>query len=189
MKVRASPFTDRAVSSPRRPAAYLIRAQHAKGDRDAHRGYETTRRRTLLLTLLGTSIAGGSCLELAGAAVASAPELPDAYAETALSLVKTLREAIEADLDGLPEYEVRRKADPAKDLVKTFMTRWKDVPIVKEDPSYAQLIQSIQELGQFYQKNGQRARMNLGTGRSILDHLDAAEAALPEREEPKKFPF
>jgi len=100
-----------------------------------------------------------------------------------------LRDAIDADLDGLPEYEVRRKADPAKDLVKTFMTRWKDVPVVKEDPSYAQLIQSIQELGQFYQKNGQRARMNLSTGKSILDHLEAAEVALPEREEPKRFPF
>lgn len=142
------------------------------------------RRRALLLTVLGASLTSGTRPKPSDAA-----ELPDAYAETALSLIRTLRDAIEADLDGLPEYEVRRKADPAKDLVKTFMTRWKDAPVVKEDPSYAQLIQSIQELGQFYQRNGQRARMNLRTGKSILDHLEAAEVALPEREEPKKFPF
>ena len=38
---------------------------------------------------------------------------------------------------------------------------------------------TIQELGQFYMKNGQRARLPSATGQDLLHRLDAAAIALP----------
>lgn len=38
---------------------------------------------------------------------------------------------------------------------------------------------TIQELGQFYMKNGQRARMSSTAGKALLQRLDAAAVSLP----------
>ena len=51
-------------------------------------------------------------------------ELPKDFVQLAYDLIDALRDAIEADLSGAPEREVRRKADPAKDLVKRFINSW-----------------------------------------------------------------
>lgn len=76
---------------------------------------------------------------------------------------------------------MRRAADPAKNLVREFLTRWRDAPSVAGDESYVQLTAAIQQLGAFYQANGQRARLTSTAGQAILDCLDAAEAALPQQ--------
>lgn len=47
--------------------------------------------------------------------------------------------------------KVRRAADPAKALVRQFLTRWKGNPAVVGEESYAQLTAAIQQLGAFYQ--------------------------------------
>lgn len=131
-----------------------------------------------------------TCCTPARAASDSASALPTAYENTARSLVEALRDSIDADLSGAPEREVRRKADPAKDLVRQFMTRWRDAPIVRDDESYRQLMAAIQELGQYYMAQGQRARLTTDVGKGLLDRLDAAEAALPPAPENKPlFPF
>lgn len=116
--------------------------------------------------------------------------LPSGYEDTARSLISVLRESVEADLSGAPEKEVRRKADPAKDLVRRFLTNWQDSSIVKNDESYQLLTVTIQDLGKFYSQKGQRARLDSELGRSILDRLDKAEGALPPAPEKKSlFPF
>ena len=38
---------------------------------------------------------------------------------------------------------------------------------------------TIQQLGQFYMKNGQRARLPSSVGKELLERLDAAAIALP----------
>lgn len=125
------------------------------------------------------------------ASLTSATEsLPSGYEETARSLISVLRDSIEADLSGAPEQEVRRKADPAKDLVRRFFTKWKNVAVVQNDESYHRLTEAIQDLGKFYTKRGQRARLEIDIGNDILSELDAAEAALPPVSERKNmFPF
>ena len=154
--------------------------------------------------------------------------------------------------------QVRRKADGAKNLVKEWLTDWRDSPLVTQDPSHSQIqgtcdiarhaqrlmqamrvtvhiadaapakpsqpsvtkncpglsccsqlspkckvyacwwpgrfnvtgspniephaarvTATIQELGQFYMKNGQRARLPSTTGQELLHRLDAAAIALP----------
>lgn len=79
--------------------------------------------------------------------------------------------------------QVRRAADPAKSLVRQFLTRWKGNGLVEGEESYRQLSAAIQLLGTFYQQNGQRTRLTGEVGQAVLDRLDAAEAALPMRED------
>ena len=86
--------------------------------------------------------------------------------------------------------QVRRAADPAKSLVREFLGRWKGAPAVAGEESYARLTDAIQQLGAFYQANGQRARLTPEAGRALLDTLDAAEAALPAAAETRSLlPF
>ncbi|KAI3435541.1 hypothetical protein D9Q98_001606 [Chlorella vulgaris] len=108
--------------------------------------------------------------------------VPKAYETTAHKLVDALREAISTDLSDAEEREVRRAADPAKSLVREFLTRWKGNGLVEGEESYRQLSAAIQQLGQFYQQNGQRTRLSGEVGREVLNTLDAAEAALPLRD-------
>ncbi len=79
--------------------------------------------------------------------------------------------------------QVRRAADPAKSLVREFLTRWQGNGFVEGEESYRQLSSAIQLLGTFYQQNGQRSRLSSEVGQAVLDKLDAAEAALPMRED------
>lgn len=142
-------------------------------------------------------VIGSILVPLGAAIILSAPlpasadvALPESYQKTARSLVEALRDAVDADLSGAEEREVRRKADPAKDLVRQFMSRWRDVPLVRDDASYAQLTSTIRELGEFYMKNGQRARLPEDVGQALLARLDAAEGALPPAPEKKSLlPF
>ena len=110
--------------------------------------------------------------------------------------------------------QVRRKADPAKGLVKEWVSNWRDARPVSSDASHRQITgrissqpgnvhiafinsrtctskecmtgahkkicaESLQLLGDFYLKKGQRTRLPQELGSEILRHLDAASAALP----------
>lgn len=121
--------------------------------------------------------------------VAAETELPKAYLQNASRLVKTLRASIEADVGGLDEAEVRRLADPSKELVREFMTRWRGVPLVQDDETYHLITAAIRDLGQFYLRSGARARLPADLGRSLLDQLDAALGLLPDVPPPSLFPF
>jgi hypothetical protein len=94
-------------------------------------------------------------------------------------LVKALREAIDAEQAGAKEFEVRRKADPAKDLARAFLRRWQDDPLVAGDPARAEVQAALSELGRHYQRNGPRSRLSDDVAAAVLARLDAAEAALP----------
>ncbi|KAI8467526.1 MAG: photosystem II Pbs27 [Monoraphidium minutum] len=108
-----------------------------------------------------------------------APDLPRAYTQNVRQLVKALRDAIEAEVGGAKETEVRRKADPAKDLAKQFIGRWQDNPTVAGDPTHDEMRSALQELGSYYQRNGPRSRLTAAASAGILGRLDAVEAALP----------
>jgi hypothetical protein len=155
--------------------------------RPDHSGKLKPNRRTVLLPLAAPLVSLiGSCDPVA----AGGELLPQSYQQNARDLIGTLRDSIYGDLDGLPEREVRRRADPAKDLVKQILTRWGNSKLINDDPSYTQLVAAIQELGEFYKANGQRARIDAAIAESILAKLDAAEAALPPAPEKKSLlPF
>jgi hypothetical protein len=115
---------------------------------------------------------------------------PADYQDIAWKLADALRDAIDTDVSGAEEREVRRKADPAKDLVRQFLAKYRAAGSLDSEESYQQLNATIRELGAFYTSKGQRARLDLDTGRKLLDRLQAAEDALPPRKEPKKLlPF
>jgi hypothetical protein len=137
-------------------------------------------------------LAGAALLPLAARPrpAVAVTELPRGYTDTARSLVDALRDSIDADLSGAPEREVRRKADPAKDLVRRFVGEWRDAAVVRDEESYVQLSAAIQELGQFYAGQGQRARLSERVGLAVLARLEAAEGALPPPPERKSLlPF
>lgn len=116
-------------------------------------------------------------------------ELPRDYVNTVHDLIDALRDSIEVDLSGASEVEIRRKAEPAKDAVKKFINRWSDAALVKDETSCQEIRVALQELGEFYQSNGQRTRLTERVAASILAHLDKADATLPERAPKKMFPF
>ena len=119
------------------------------------------------------------------------PLLAAGYADKALQLVHALQASITTDLSGAEEREVRRIADPAKDLVREFLTRWRgEEAVLRQETSYREINAAIQELGQFYLRNGQRTRMSEDAGNAILRRLADAEDALPAQEEKRSlFPF
>jgi len=110
---------------------------------------------------------------------AGAVELPANYVKFARKLLSALRDSIEADLSPANEAEVRRKADPAKMLVKEWVANWRDVRAVSGEVSFKQIKESLQILGDFYLKKGQRTRLPPELGSELLRRLDAASAALP----------
>ena len=117
-------------------------------------------------------------------------QLPKEYVETSHALIDALRETIELDLSGASELEVRRRAEPAKDLVKKFINNWSDAVVVRDETSCQEIRAAVQELGKFYSQNGQRKRLTDSVATSLLGHLDAAKGSLPEREEKKNLlPF
>eukprot|EP01026_Neomeris_dumetosa_P034344 TRINITY_DN27637_c0_g1_i5.p2 TRINITY_DN27637_c0_g1~~TRINITY_DN27637_c0_g1_i5.p2 ORF type:complete len:201 (-),score=8.40 TRINITY_DN27637_c0_g1_i5:206-769(-) len=107
--------------------------------------------------------------------------LPQGYVDTTTKLVDKLQESIQVELDGAEEREVRRKADSAKDLVKEFVRKWRDDPRVRSDASYIGVSGALQELGQFYMKNGQRSRLSQQVADSVLRQLRQAETALSKQ--------
>ena len=164
--------------------------------------------------------------------------LPEAYVETSRALIKSLRDAIEADLSDadeskvriffffffssflfcssslslLPSFslprsfsppplfrikkthvtpKVRRKAEPAKANVREWTSRWGDgrAPAVGGSASHSALTAALRELGGFYSKRGQRARLDRGTAEKLLGELAEAERGLPAEKEKKKGLF
>eukprot|EP00879_Flechtneria_rotunda_P005315 GHRR01005602.1.p1 GENE.GHRR01005602.1~~GHRR01005602.1.p1 ORF type:complete len:208 (+),score=88.86 GHRR01005602.1:136-759(+) len=116
---------------------------------------------------------------------APAQELPKAYIRTMHRLVKALNDSIEAEASGAKEMEVRRKADPAKEMVREFVSKWQDDAAVVGDVAHDEMQSALSQLGRFYQKNGSRSRLDDATRQSVLSHLAAVEASLPE--EPKSL--
>ncbi|KAF8055488.1 tmcC [Scenedesmus sp. PABB004] len=119
---------------------------------------------------------------LPAAPTAPAAPLPKAYQRTMRRLVTALRTSIEAEAGGAKEFEVRRKADGAKDLVKEFVGKWQDNGDVAFDASHDEMKGALSELGRFYQRAGPRSRLDEATKSSVLAHLAAVEAALPAEE-------
>jgi hypothetical protein len=115
----------------------------------------------------------------AAAATLTEDQLPKGYQDLSSRLVKALREAIETDMGDASEREVRRRADGAKGLVREWIGNWRDSPLVTSSASHRELTGTIQDLGQYYTKNGQRARMSTVAGNALLKRLDAAAVTLP----------
>eukprot|EP00887_Chlorella_sp_A99_P001535 scaffold8.g1535.t1 len=175
-----------SVWRPSRPAAHLARvhAHHRGGWQQDEAPQDASRR-----AALAAAAALVSLLSLRGSAWADS-EVPKAYQDTARKLVHVLQESITKDLSGADEREIRKAAEPAQDLVRAVMSRWRGQPAVAADESFRQLTAGIAELGEFYRRKGARARMSEEVGNSILAKLAAAEEALPpEPEGGSKLPF
>lgn len=152
--------------------------------------YISRRSSIFALSLLTIPTLGYTLPQIAAAEEQNTSSLPKQYTDTVRSLIQALKDSIDADINGEPEREVRRKADPAKDLVRQFMTRWKDNNDVKDSESYIQIVDAIQQLGQFYISKGQRARLDTSVANSLLLKLDKADMTLPPAPEKKSLlPF
>ncbi|DBB04117.1 hypothetical protein WJX77_006144 [Trebouxia sp. C0004] len=147
-------------------------------------------RRVLLLQLaLTAAVAGPSSARDFIVPLDSTGRLPPGYEDLTRRLVNALQDSISADINGASENEVRRKADPAKGLVKDWVSKWRDDRSVRGSVSHDQLSAMLQQLGSYYQKNGSRSRMSKDVGGSLLNKLKAAEASLPPVETKKKGLF
>jgi len=87
--------------------------------------------------------------------------------------------------------QVRRKAEPAKANVREWTSRWGDgrARSVGGSASHSALTSALRELGGFYQKKGQRARLDRETAGKLLEELGEAERGLPAEKEKKKGLF
>lgn len=82
-----------------------------------------------------------------------------------------------------PTPQVRRKAEPAKDLVRDWTGRWGTGGAgVGGTASHEALSAALRDLGSFYKAAGARARLDAATADAVLAALDAAEAGLPPAE-------
>ncbi|KAG1681602.1 hypothetical protein FOA52_014110 [Chlamydomonas sp. UWO 241] len=126
--------------------------------------------------MLGGAVGGGA---LAG------EQLPKAYTSVVEAIIVSLRDSLDAEAFEASEAAVRRKADPAKEAIKTFVSRWRDDERVNSHPSHVAITAAVTELGAFYSKAGARARMTTPVRTSIYGHLDAAEAALADSPSPE----
>ncbi|KAG2425930.1 hypothetical protein HXX76_013304 [Chlamydomonas incerta] len=136
-------------------------------------------RRGALLSLVGTYAV------LARPSAAGAAEdvkLPKEYRQLVKRLSEGLSESIETEASGASEAEVRRAADPAKEVVREFVRKWRDNPRISSDITHAEIKEALAELGEFYLAYGQRTKLTPPVRESILRHLKAARAALPEEE-------
>ena len=136
---------------------------------------------SLVLTNLGVRGASADSIDPS--------ELPRDFVDLAYDLIDALRDSIDADLSGSPEREVRRKAEPAKDLVKRYINTWSGASAIADATACREIRIAVQELGEFYRSNGQRQRMTDSVAASILKHLETAQNALPEKKEKSIFPF
>jgi hypothetical protein len=73
--------------------------------------------------------------------------------------------------------------------VKDFLSKWRDNKLLKGEESFSQITGALKDLGQFYQKNGQRARLKKDVAERVLGQLAAAESLLPPEEKNKLLPF
>jgi hypothetical protein len=108
--------------------------------------------------------------------------VPKSYYNTVTGLLSSMRDALDADADGAPERDVRRRADPAKERVREFVGKWRDSPLVAGQEYHEEVKAAIAELGAFYGKAGPRAAVTREVRESVLAHLARAEAALPPAE-------
>lgn len=94
------------------------------------------------------------------------------------SLLDALSENLEAEASGLSESEVRRRAEPAKVLVKAFLADYSGASLAGS-PSRAATVTALRLLADFYARKGPRARLG-GTadGDSVAAALKSAGEAL-----------
>mmetsp|Transcript_9059 Transcript_9059/g.16337 ORF Transcript_9059/g.16337 Transcript_9059/m.16337 type:complete len:209 (-) Transcript_9059:161-787(-) len=139
----------------------------------------TDRRALLLGAGLAVLVPGRSQAEEGG--------LPKGYAKLAPKLVDSLLDSIQLEEEGANEFEVRRKADEAKPLVREFVAKWKEDSRLSGERSQKEIKEGLRLLGEFYMKNGQRVALPRAVVDEVRGHLLAAKAALPEAEEKKGF--
>mmetsp|Transcript_32378 Transcript_32378/g.76871 ORF Transcript_32378/g.76871 Transcript_32378/m.76871 type:complete len:209 (+) Transcript_32378:103-729(+) len=107
---------------------------------------------------------------------------PAGYLKNASQLVDKLLESLQMEEDGAGEYEVRRKGDEVKPLVREFVSRWKDDKRLEGDVARSEIQEAIKELADFYMKNGQRKGIPRDIIASVRQHLIVAQETLPEQE-------
>jgi hypothetical protein len=95
-------------------------------------------------------------------------------------LLAALSENLRAEATGtLSQAEVRRRAEPAKALVKAFLKEYSGSAALADSPSYVATVAALRLLAEFYAREGPRARLG-GTvaGEAVARALDEAQAAL-----------
>ncbi|CAL5229111.1 g12374 [Coccomyxa viridis] len=135
-------------------------------------------RRHWMLSLLAAPLLS-TLSQPSSASADTAQKLPKGYEDFAGKLIGALQEAIEADLSDMEERQVRRKADPAKNLVKGWIQDWKERSDLEQEISHRELSGVIRQLGDFYRKQGVRSRLPRSVGEDLLAKLSAAQNSLP----------
>jgi Photosystem II Pbs27 len=75
--------------------------------------------------------------------------------------------------------QVRKEADGAREPVRQFISKWKNDARVQGTTPHKETLAALEELGQYYQKRGQRSALDRESAARILQHLQLARDALP----------
>ena len=97
-------------------------------------------------------------------------------------MVKALTESLEFEASNPSDADRFRKAEPAKEAVKTFIKDWASSPLVQGERAHDDIILAVRELGEFYKANGSRKKLSPETRESILAKLYDARDVLPPPE-------
>lgn len=112
--------------------------------------------------------------ELFGGGDAGGP--PKRYLDDTRKLVSALRDSVTYVEDS--QRDARRKAAPAQEAVRLWLSHWKAERRVSGEQSYAAVTDALRALGEFYAKNGPVAPLTDDVRDVVLAALDKADAAL-----------
>mmetsp|Transcript_2999 Transcript_2999/g.10814 ORF Transcript_2999/g.10814 Transcript_2999/m.10814 type:complete len:223 (+) Transcript_2999:54-722(+) len=162
-------------------------AQPGQPSQDKNCGNGVSRRASLEVALASLSLLGVPSPAYALFGLGSEqPEgsVPKKYGELAQTLIDQLREPLNLEAGGAEMREVRKKAAPAGETIKTFIREWGGSSKVSGVDSYKCISDALGELTSFYTKNGSMTRLDGDVRERILASLNNAEAALTEELKP-----
>ena len=108
--------------------------------------------------------------------------LPKDYYAAARAVTRALTESLEFEASNPTNADRFKRAEPAKEAVKTFIKDWASSPLARGDRARDDIVLAVQELSAFYKANGSRVALSDETRRSVLDKLYDASEALPPAE-------
>ena len=108
--------------------------------------------------------------------------LPKDYYAAARAVTRALTESLEFEASNPTNAERFKRAEPAKEAVKTFIKDWASSPLARGDRARDDIVLAVQELSAFYKANGSRVALSDETRRSVLEKLYDASEALPPAE-------
>lgn len=101
--------------------------------------------------------------------------LPEGFVKSAGDVATTLRRSLDV---GPSEEGFRKRAEAAKEAIRSFIVNWRGQASVTAEESYVTLETVLRELSKFYSSNGPQAKIPPDVKARLLGELDRLNAAL-----------